>query len=201
MKPFISLFSGVLLVFAVLLPSARVCAEDDARTPLRSGVVGGAALLGTPDVGAGLAFDMGARLELNTTHAFSLRAGYGVLVGDRETQDKWWILASYGAQLALDRGLRLELGGGLGAGAVSGYENLDAFIAAPFDPHWAYQLLPAVTAHARLWMDDGPHASWFVGAELGGLVDVPGLGVREGNAHQASDLMWLTLSVGTAFWP
>lgn len=201
MNSFLRSYSGLVLALATLLPSSRVCAEDDARTQLRSGVVGGAALLGTPDVGAGLAFDLGARLELNTTHAFSFRVGYGVLVGDRETQDRWWILASYGAQLELDRGLRLELGGGLGAGAVSGYENLEAFIAAPFDPHWAYQLLPAVTAHARLWMDDGPQVSWFVGAELGGLLDAPGLGVREGNAHQASDLMWLTLSVGTAFWP
>lgn len=190
-----------LLALAAPSFASRAHADDDAHAPLRSGVVGSASLLGTPDVGAGLAFDLGARFELNTTHAFSLRAGYGVLVGDRETQDRWWMLASYGVQLPLDRGLRVELGGGLGAGAVSGYDNLDAFIAAPFDPHWAYQLLPAATVHARLWIEDGAHTSWFVGAELGGLVDVPGLGVREGNAHQASDLMWLTCSVGTAFWP
>ena len=193
-----SLVAASILALSLASPSiAR--AEVHEPVQARIGVAGGAALLGS-DTGAGLAFDLGARVELDSTHALSFRIGYGVLVGERETQDRWWILATYGGHLALAPGLRLELGGGLGAGAVSGYDHLDAFIAAPFDPTWAYQLLPAATVHTRLWWEAG-NVSFFVGAEFGALMDVPGLGVREGSARQAGDLMWFTVSVGTALWP
>lgn len=193
-----SLVAAAILAFT-LAASSIAQAEVHGPTSERIGVVGGAALLAS-DTGAGLAFDLGTRLELDTTHALSFRIGYGVLVGERETQDKWWILATYGGHFTLAEGLRLELGGGLGAGAVSGYEDVDAFIAAPFDPTWAYQMLPAATVHTRLWWQAG-EVSCFASAELGALMDVPGLGVREGSARQAGDLMWFTLSLGTALWP
>lgn len=193
-----SLVAAAILALTLASPSSAH-AEVHEPAAERIGVVGGAALLGS-DTGAGLAFDLGARLELNATHALSFRIGYGVLVGERETQDRWWILATYGGHIPLTPELRLELGGGLGAGAVSGYENLDAFIAAPFDPTWAYQLLPAATVHTRLWWEVAG-VSAFVGAELGAVMDVPGLGVREGSARQAGDLMWFTVSMGTALWP
>ena len=193
-----TLAAAAILALTLISPSV---AHAQVREPAqaRIGVVGGAALLGS-DTGAGLAFDLGARVELNATHALSFRIGYGVLVGERETQDRWWILATYGGHLTLAQGLRLELGGGLGAGAVSGYDDLDAFIAAPFDPTWAYQLLPAMAVHTRLGWETGD-VSCFASAELGALMDVPGLGVREGSAAQAGDLMWFTMSVGTALWP
>ena len=193
-----SLVAAAILALTLASPSSAH-AEVHEPAAERIGVVGGAALLGS-DTGAGLAFDLGARLELNATYALSFRIGYGVLVGESETQDRWWILATYGGHLTLAEGLRLELGGGLGAGAVSGYEDVDAFIAAPFDPTWAYQLLPAMAVHTRLWWE-ASDVSCFASAELGALMDVPGLGVREGSAAQAGDLMWFTVSVGTALWP
>ena len=69
------------------------------------------------------------RLRLGA-HVLSAELGYGVLGGSRGVQDRWWILASYAWRTPLDGATSLELGGGLGAGASSGYTDLDAFAAA-----------------------------------------------------------------------
>jgi hypothetical protein len=167
----------------------------------RVGLLGAAALLASPDVGAGVALDLGARVEIRGRYVIGLDLGYGVLGASRATEDRWWILASYGWLAPLGGGTVLELGGAVGAGAASGYRGLDHFVAAPFDPDWGYQLVPALTARTRLWFSVDAHLDAFVGVELGSLLPVPGVGVREGNATTTGDPLWGTLSVGTAVWP
>lgn len=146
----------------------------------------------------GTAIDATLRVGFGRHFALGLDVGYGVILAPR-VEDRWWIVPTASLVVPLDA-LRLDVGAGIGAGAASGYRDLDAYAAGPFDPDWAYQLAPAIVGHVMLAWLTGESANVFVRLDAGVLaVDGNELGVREQTRERSSaDTAWLALSVGAA---
>src|SRR5689334_7879840 len=95
--------------------------------------------------GAGLALEGGVRLRAGEHFAATFDLGYGVL-GRARVQDRWWLAPALAFTATLGP-VQLDAGAGLGLGASSGYASWRAYADAPFDPDWAFQLVPMARAH------------------------------------------------------
>lgn len=147
--------------------------------------------------GVGTSLEGGLRFRAAKHLAVSFDLGYGVLGTTNAMQDRWWLTPSVAATFG-DRRVRLDLGAGLGLGASSGYLSWGTYFDAPFDPEWAFQLVPLVRLHAQAAARVSPSVELFVRLEAAALI-VEGntLGLRHGNDRpQFAALTWLSLSFG-----
>jgi hypothetical protein len=156
--------------------------------------------------GSGAGFESGLRLQPAPHVAAGFDLGYGVLAGSGGTQDRWWLMPSL-AGVFRARDVRFDIGAGAGLGASSGYSSEAAYVAGPFAPTWAFQLVPAARAHAAVAY---PIAFLASGASTTGstlafarleaatlLLDGTSLGFRNGNANAPwRDTTWAGLTVG-----
>ncbi|MBN8610330.1 MAG: hypothetical protein J0L92_07085 [Deltaproteobacteria bacterium] len=184
-------------------PSAtRADDRPSAVSAMQLDLVGGIAAIEAPGE-VGLAFALGARLALGRYTALRFDIGYGVLGGSRSLEDRWWLIPSFAVVIPIER-LRIELGVGVGFATSSGYTDFDAFVRAPFDDDWAYQLIPAARGHAAFWLELGADVDAYAQLDAGGLI-VEGntLGLRVGpnqgtEIPSAAQRVWSTLTVGTS---
>jgi hypothetical protein len=138
----------------------------------------------------GAAMALGARVGVGQHVVVALDLGYGVLgaATGPTVQDRWWIIPS--VALAIPIGpVRLELGGGFGLGASSGYVSWSAYVAKPFTPIWAYQLMPTLDAHAAAAIDLGPKLGLFARLDAAKLL-------ASGSDRAPMDTTWGMLSSG-----
>lgn len=159
----------------------------------------GVGYLGSPGAN-GSALSGGLRLRVARHLSLGLDLGYGVVQARVVTQDRWWMVPT--AALVIPAGpVRIDLGIGVGLGASSGYTSWSAYVAAPFTPVWAFQLVPVARAHVAASMHLSQNVDLFARAELAGLLlDGTQIGFRDGNAGAGiRDTTWLNLSVGFQF--
>lgn len=148
----------------------------------------------------GLAVQAGLRLALGVHLAIEFDIGYGVLGSDREVQDRWWLFPAVVCVLPIDFS-SFELGGSVGLAASSGYSNLDEFAAAPFDPNWALQLVPAMRGHMA-WRTRLDRKLTFVArVDITTLLPYENtIGVRHGNPNPSHrDNISTHVSFGLSF--
>ncbi len=194
-----------LLTAIVLLRVAPARAQDTTAprptrpSPHTLGLLGGLGYLESPSLG-GSAFMLGVRYRPITHFALSFDAGYGLLNGDAQVQDRWWLMPSVALVVPVRR-LQLELGAGLGFGATSGYRSWDAYFAGPFDPTWALQLVPTFRAHAMAIAPVTRTLDVFVRADTAVLLlGGNSIGSRVNDPDPpAADTLWLDLTVGVHF--
>ena len=190
--------SGITLALIVMLNPALATADKSTvneavpatkRTDL--GIFAGAGYLGSPG-GNGSTFTTGLRLGIGRHFAVSFDLGYGLLGTHPAVQDRWWLIPS--AALVIPAGrVRFDLGAGLGLGASSGYVSWSGYLAKPFTPTWAFQLVPTVRAHAIAAVDITRDFDMFIRLDAATLLLLPGSHAR------ISDTTWATLSLGVQF--
>jgi hypothetical protein len=196
---------GMALV--LLLASTRRAGADDrsaapsdaARARLQALFATG--YLGGPGPG-GAAFAMGLRSRPATHLALAFDLGYSALAAQRGVQDRWWLLPS--AALVVPVGAddtQLEAGVGLGLGASSGYTSGAAYVAAPFSPAWAFQLVPAARLHVGLSTRLSRGLELFARADVAALLlEDNSLGSRVGSPKPSlADTTWLDVLAGVRF--
>lgn len=185
-------------ISAVVLGCLPLAASADAP-PLSLDATVDAGFLTSTDA-HGAALGAGLRLGIGSCAALGVDLGYGVIVGSMDTQDRWWIMSS-AAWVVPVGPVELELGGGLGLAATSGYRDLDHFVRDPFMPTWAYQLVPALRVHVGATTALDRNVDGFVRLEAGSvLLDHNDIGLRDAPGQPSlTDQIWLNLAVGTAF--
>ncbi len=163
----------------------------------RAQLVFAAGALGSPGQ-LGVVIDLGFRSRVHRYFAVGFDAGYGVLGNSLAVQDRWWLFPTAELVLPANR-VNVEIGVGAGWGASSGYTSFAEYVDAPFDPVWAYQLVPAARAYVGLSTRISPSMEVFVHADFGGLVlGGTTIGSRVGNPMPAfMDLTWSSLVIGT----
>jgi len=119
--------------------------------------------------------------------------GYGAVGTNGPTvQDRWWLIPSLAFVIPM-ASARLDLGGGAGLGASSGYVSWTDYVAKPFAPTWAFQLVPVVRAHAMLGMPLTRDVDLFARLEVAQLCFLP-------TSHATMmDSTWGALSIGAQF--
>lgn len=189
-----------LLAIAFAL-SLAVPSRADAPGPFQLDLVGGVSAMGAPGE-RGAALSLGARLALGRFAAVRFDVGYGVMGGSRSLEDRWFLVPSFSAVVPLDR-LRLELGFGVGLATASGYRDLEAFVRAPFDDDWAYQLIPTARGLAALWVEVGRDVDFYLQVDAAGLV-IEGndiglrVGPRNGDVPTVAERFFATLTIGSS---
>jgi hypothetical protein len=167
-------------------------APDDTRLSFFAG----AGSLGAQP-GAGAAIETGIRLRALEHLSASFDMGYGVLGSSQTVQDRWWLTPSLAFTFSAGP-VQLDLGAGVGLGAASGYSSWRTYFKGPFDPDWAFQLVPMGRLHATAAMQVTGALKLFVRAEAATLI-LPGTGIgsRVGNAQYSfGDVTWAYLVVG-----
>lgn len=157
--------------------------------------VGGGYLKSTE--GHGAALDAGIRLDLARNFSAGFDLGYGVFGTKRDTQDRWWLMPNIA--LVVPSGFAtLDVGFGVGLAAASGYDDVNDFLLAPFDPSWALQLIPAGRVHVRLGVPVTPGFEIFTRLDAGGLlVEGNDLGFRSRNPTPTFEQrVWVNLWLG-----
>lgn len=160
-------------------------------------------------VGGGYLNDLdahGGALNAGVRYAFAPHAavgfdlGYGLLAGPTGFQDRWWLMPTLSA-VTRSGDVEVELGLGLGLGAGSGYTDGTDFAAAPFDPSWAFQLVPAARAHASVGVQVSPRVLLFLRLDAGALMlEGTTLGFRDRNPSPVlTDRLWVDLWAGARF--
>ncbi len=146
----------------------------------------------------GGALSAGVRVGLGRWFALGFDLGYGLMASAHDVQDRWWMIPTAALVLPVDDA-RLELGAGVGLGATSGYASIDSYARGPFDPDWAYQLGPAMRAHAAVFLRVNRDVDAFLRADFATLLLSGPVAVREANPSLAPhDTVWMTLSLGFA---
>lgn len=196
----VSLLGGVAAPAGAAEPPAGSSPAPPPRAvPDRLAFLVGAGYVGSPGLhGADVTF--GLRYRPLAHLALSLDLGYGVEGGDSGVQDRWWIMPSVALVVPVGAAT-LDLGAGLGLGASSGYRSLPAYVAAPFDPIWAYQLVPTVRLHAMISLPVGRRVDLFLRVDAATLLlDGNSFGSRVGDPHPGlADTIWYGLAVGARF--
>ncbi len=171
-----------------------------AAGPTSLGVYSGLGYLGVRDVNGG-AFLLGTRLGVGRHVAFSFDFGWGAqkLTDSPAVQDRWWLMPS--AALVIPVGpARIDLGLGLGVATTSGYDSSSTFLAAPFDPKWAFQLVPAGRLQAVVMVPVTEHVDVFARPETGMLFGAGSVGLHKGNDDPPlRDVSWAALFIGAHY--
>ena len=160
------------------------------------GLFVGAGFLASPGQ-AGGGFELGLRLGLGRWAALGFDVGYGLLGAAPAVQDRWWLMPT--AALVIPAGrLKVDLGAGLGLGASSGYTTWSAYVKGPFDPVWAFQLVPAIRGHAAVSLELTRRTAVFARLDVASLLLMGStIGYRNGNAGAGpTDTLWIGLWVG-----
>ncbi len=153
--------------------------------PARLEVFAGAGYLSSPG-GNGGALAAGLRWAATRHLGVSFDLGYGVLRSSPGVEDRWWLMPALELSVPAGR-LRLDLGGGLGLAASSGYVGWPQYVAGPFDPTWAYQLVPGARAHLSASLAPEPGWQLFARLEAGTLLlGGTKIGSRVGNPNPSS---------------
>jgi hypothetical protein len=114
-------------------------------------------------------------------------------------QDRWWLMPS--VALVVPAGTaRIDLGAGFGLAAASGYDSWAAYAAAPFDPAWAFQLVPAGRLHVAVMVPIAARVAVFARLETAMLFGAGAVGFREGDANRPlRDISWTALWLGVHY--
>lgn len=181
-----------LASFALLLACPALASSEHRRL----GLFAGAGYLKSTD-GHGAVLTTGVRLDVARHFAVGFDLGYGVFQTPRDFQDRWWLMPSIAFVQPVGRAT-LDLGGGIGLAASSGYDDGQDFLAAPFDPSWALQLIPAGRLHARIGYAFSPAVEIFTRLEVGALLlEGHELGFRSRNPTPTlGQRVWGSLSLG-----
>lgn len=148
----------------------------------------------------GAALSVGLRFSPVRYLALSFDLGYGVIGAQPTVQDRWWLMPAVAFVIPAGP-VRIDVGAGLGLGAASGYATWSDYVAAPFTPVWAFQLVPAVRAHAMAALALRSKVDAFVRIDVASLLLGAGIGFRVGNDQPAArDTIWYDLAVGVHFW-
>jgi hypothetical protein len=89
--------------------------------------------------------------------------------------------------------MTFDIGAGLGLGTSSGYASWSEYAARPFSADWAFQLEPAVRAHAIASIAASRSLDVFVRADAAALV------LPENATTSNSASTWLMFALGTRF--
>jgi hypothetical protein len=186
---------GLAVLTSALLAPGFARAESPPHEKV--GLFGGAGYLASPGLG-GAAFMLGVRYLPIKYVAVAFDAGYGVIGHAPEVQDRWWLMPSVAVVLPLRR-VSFDLGVGLGLGACSGYASWDAYVASPFGPAWALQLVPALRGHAAAIVRASKQVDVFVRFDVASVLG-NSIGSRVDDPHPPTnawrDDSWLDLMVG-----
>lgn len=168
--------------------------------PEKVGVFGGVGYLGSPGLD-GMAFALGVRYLPLPALALTFDAGYGVLGGSADVQDRWWLMPSIAAVIPAGRRVHIDVGAGLGFAASSGYASWQDYTAAPFGPAWAYQLVPALRGHAMAILKLTRTMDVFVRLDVGSLLlGGNSIGSRVDDPKpSSSDTLWYDILAGVHF--
>lgn len=191
----VALFIG-LPAFAAEAPPVAARAD---RRPQELGLFVGAGYLASPGANGG-AFSFGLRLGMGRYVALSFDVGYGVVGASPTVEDRWWLMPA--VALVLPAGpVRFDLGAGLGLGASSGYRSWPDYVAGPFNPIWAFQLVPTVRAHVRAAIALRRCCDLFARVDVASLLlDGNSIGFRVGDPHRpVMDTLWFYLWIGVQF--
>jgi hypothetical protein len=184
-------------------PQAPTQPDPSART---LGIFATVGYLGSPGASGG-ATNLGVRWGLNRHLALSADYGYGLIGAagavqdaNHRVQDRWWIMPAVAWLIPTSR-VQLDLGAGLGFATASGYPSLSSFGAAPFGPAWAFQLAPAVRAHAVAAVPLTRDVDLLARVDAGSLIlGGNSIGIRSGNPNPGlMDTTWLLLSLGVRY--
>jgi hypothetical protein len=173
-----------LLIAALVFTSARAETGDVGR---EIDLFASGGFLASPGM-SGAAVTSGLRLGIGRHLALSLDLGYGLLAAHSTVQDRWWIIPTAAIVIPAGR-LRFDIGGGIGRGAASGYRSWSGYTAKPFDPIWAFQLVPTAQLHATLAIPLTSVLSLILRLEAASLL------LLESRAG-VSDTTWAALSFG-----
>ena len=163
------------------------------------GVSAGIGYLTSPDL-KGSAFALGARWRAAEHIALGFDAGYGVIGKIPDVQDRWWLMPS--VALVMPSGsTALDVGAGLGLGATSGYRSWSEYVAGPFNPVWALQLVPTFRVHLQATRKLTKRLDGFLRLDLASLLlRGNSIGSRVGIPDPAvADTRWLDLLIGIQF--
>jgi hypothetical protein len=194
-------------VLACVLSLATVASADEQTVATadadkaRLQALVGTGYLGGPGPG-GAAFVMGLRSRPAAHLALAFDVGYSALAASQGVQDRWWLVPSVALVLPLDAGdTQLEAGLGLGLGASSGYTSGADYVAAPFSPVWAFQMVPAARLHAGFSTRLSRGLELFARIDVAALVlDDNSLGSRVGNTNPSlAETTWVDLLAGVRF--
>ena len=190
----------ISIAFAVFTITSSAAAEDKAQTPragepMKLSVFTAAGYLGTGG-GNGGVIATGARYMVGDHFALGLDLGYGLMAVQAAMQDRWWIIPSMAVVLPTRVGkvpLSFDIGAGFGWGTSSGYKSWDTYAARPFSADWAFQLVPAVRAHAIAAVSVSHSVDVFLRADAAAMI------LAQNSGSNDADAMWLMLAMGTRF--
>lgn len=190
------ILAGAVLPATISASELRPAEERSPAAEPRLGVFAGLGYLGSPGA-HGAAMTAGLRLALGSHLAASFDLGYGLLHDGTIVEDRWWLIPSL-AWVTRAGWARLDFGAGLGLGASSGYASAASYVAAPFSPVWAFQLVPAARAHALAAVGLGRDVDLFARVEVASLwLDSGSIGFRAGKPDGgAKDSTWVGLTFG-----
>jgi len=191
----------ICIALAMLTFGSVASAQEKDKTatkenaPMKLSVFAGAGYLGTTG-GNGAVVTTGARYMIGEHFAVGLDIGYGLMAVKDAMQDRWWIIPSMAVVFPARVGklpLSFDVGAGFGWGTSSGYASWDTYAARPFSADWAFQLEPAVRAHAIAAASVSHSVDVFVRADAAAMI------LPQGSSPNDADGMWLMLAMGTRF--
>jgi hypothetical protein len=149
---------------------------------------------------SGVVFDFGVRYLPIQHLALSFDLGYGVIGHHPDVQDRWWLIPSV-AYVTAAGPVNLDFGVGLGLGATSGYKDLSAYVAAPFTPVWAFQLVPTARGHVMATHALDERFDLFARVDFASLLlGGNSIGSRVANPNPTTgEQIWYELVVGVQF--
>lgn len=167
--------------------------------PQKVGVSVGAMYLGAPGAN-GAAATAGVRLAMGRHFALGFDLGWGVVATETVVHDRWWLMPTAAFVIPLGR-VRIDVGAGLGFATASGYDSMDQFLAAPFTPVWAFQLVPAARGHVMVAVTLSQRVDVFLRADAGTLLlQHQAIGFRDNNPNPTPmDTMWFGVNAGVTF--
>jgi hypothetical protein len=190
----------ISIALALFTITSSAVAEDKAQTPQKDApqklsVFTAVGYLGTTG-GSGGVVTTGARYMIGEHFAVGLDIGYGLMAVQDAMQDRWWIIPSMAVVIPARVGkvpLSFDIGAGFGWGTSSGYASWSTYAARPFSADWAFQLEPAVRAHAIAAASVSHSVDLFVRADAAAMI------LPQGSTPNDADGMWLMLAMGTRF--
>jgi hypothetical protein len=166
-----------------------------ADAPMKLSVFASAGYLGTSG-GNGAAVGTGVRYTIGEHFAVGLDLGYGLISLGQAMQDRWWIIPSMAVVIPARVGkmpLSFDIGAGFGFGTSSGYASWSTYAARPFSADWAFQLEPAVRAHAIAALSVSHNVDLFVRADAAAMI------LPQNAAPSDGDAMWMMFALGSRF--